>query len=77
MLATCCQGFGEVAQALVTQGSCCGWPFNEALVIVASNHTVSCLSMHRSMEALAEHAFNLALRHQHLWCLTITSVTYG
>ena len=28
-----------------------------------------------SVESLAKHA--LALRHQHLWCLTITSVTCG
>ena len=33
MLATFCQGFGEAAQALVPEGSYCGWPFNEALVM--------------------------------------------
>ena len=47
--------FGVVAY-LVPEGSCCGWPFNEAF---------PCIEYY-SMEALAEHA--LALRHQHLWC---------
>ena len=76
MLATYCQGFGEVAQALVLEGSCCGRPFNEALVMLVTILSVAfpCIEYY-SMEALAEHA--LALRHQHLWCLTITSVTCG
>ena len=69
MLAPYCQGFGEIAQALVPEGSCCGWPFNEALVILVTTLSVAfpCIEYY-SMEALAEHA--LALRHQHLWCLT-------
>ena len=50
------------------EGSCCGWPFNEALVILVTTLLVAfpCIEYY-SMEALAEHA--LALRHQHLWCL--------
>ena len=47
MLATFCQGFGEVAQVLVPEGSCCGWPFNEALVTLVTRLSVACLSMHR------------------------------
>ena len=43
MLATCCQGLGEVAQALVPDGSCCGWPFNEALVILVTTLSVACI----------------------------------
>ena len=43
MLATYCQGFGEVAQALVPEGSCCGWPFNEALVIHGATLSVACI----------------------------------
>ena len=51
------------------EGSCCGWPFNEALVILVTTLSVAFLCIeYYSMEALAEHA--LALRHQHLWCLT-------
>ena len=42
MLATNCQGFGEVAQALVPEGSCCGWPFNEPLVILVATLSVAC-----------------------------------
>ena len=66
MLATYCQGFGEVAQALVS----------EALVILVTTLSVSfpCIECY-SMEASAEYA--LALRHQHLWCLIIISVTCG
>ena len=69
MLATYCQGFGEVSQALVLEGSCCGWPFNKALVILVTTLSVAfpCIEYY-SMEAVAKHA--LALRHQHLWCLT-------
>ena len=69
MLATYCQGFGEVALALVPKGSCCGWPFIEALVTLVTTLSVAfpCIEYY-SMEALAEHA--LVLRHQHLWCLT-------
>ena len=69
MLATYCQGFGEVAQALVPEGSCCGWPFNEALVALVTTLSVAfpCIEYY-SMEALVEHA--LVLRHQHLGCLT-------
>ena len=69
MLATYCQGFGEVAQASVLEGSCYGWPFNEALVILVTTLSVAfpCIGYY-SMEALAEHA--LALRHQYLWWLT-------
>ena len=49
------------------EGLCCGWPFNEALVILVTTLSVAfpCIV---SMEALVEHA--LALRHLHLWCLT-------
>ena len=75
MLATYCQDFGEIAQALVPEGSCCGWPFNEALVIlVITTLSVAfpCIDYY-SVEALAEHA--LALRHQHLWCLPIVSTS--
>ena len=44
MLATYyCQGFGEVAQALVPEGSCCGWPFIEALVILVTTLSVACI----------------------------------
>ena len=43
MLATYCQGFGKVAQALVPEGSCCGWPFNEALVILVATLSVACI----------------------------------
>ena len=43
MLATYCQGFGEVAQAFVPEGSCCGWPFNEALVILVTTLSVACI----------------------------------
>ena len=66
MLAIYCQGFGEVAQALVPEGSCCGWPFYEALVILVTTLSVAfqCIKFY-SVEALAEHT--LALRHQHLW----------
>ena len=69
MLAPFCQGFGEIAQALVPKGSCCGWPFNEALVILVTTLSVAfpCIEYY-SLEALAEHV--LALRHQHLWCVT-------
>ena len=76
MLATYCQGLGEVAQALVPEGSCCGWPFNESLVILVTTLSVvfTCIEYY-SMEALAKHA--LALRRGHLWCLTITSITCG
>ena len=71
MLATYCLGFGEVAQALVPEDSCCGWPFNEALVILVTILSVAfpCIDYYL-MEALAKHA--LVLRHQHLWCLTVT-----
>ena len=67
-----CPGFGEVAHASFSarrQGLCCGWPFNEALVIQVTTLSVAfpCIEYY-SMEALAEHA--LAIRHQHLWCLT-------
>ena len=44
MLATYCQGFGEVAQALVPEGSCCGWPFNEAIVILVTTLSVACIA---------------------------------
>ena len=69
MLAKYCQGFGEVAcSSFSAQGSCCGWPFNEALGILVTTLSVAfpCIEYY-SMEALAEQA--LALRHQHLWCL--------
>ena len=36
-----CQGFGEVAQALVPEGFCCGWPFNEALVTLVTTLSVA------------------------------------
>ena len=51
------------------QGLFCGWPFNEALVVLVTTLSVAfpCIQYY-SMEALAEHA--LAIRHQHLWCLT-------
>ena len=51
------------------QGLCYGWPFNEALDILVTTLSVAfpCIEYY-SMEALPEHA--LALRHQHLWCLT-------
>ena len=77
MLATTyCQGFGRLLKLLVPEGSCYGWPFYEALVILVTTLSVAfpCLEYY-SMEVLAEHA--LALRHQHLWCLTTTSVTCG
>ena len=67
MLATYCQGFGEVAQALVLEARVYAVAGHSMKLI---NHTVSafpCIEYY-SMEALAEHA--LALRHQHLWCLT-------
>ena len=48
MLATYCQGFGEVAQALVPEGSCCGWPFNEALVIQVTTLSVACIGSEAS-----------------------------
>ena len=66
MLATYCQDFEEVAQALVPElFMLSGWPFNEALVILVTTLSVAfpCIEYY-SMEALAEHA--LALRHQHL-----------
>ena len=31
------------AQALVPDGSCCGWPFNEALVILVATLSVTCI----------------------------------
>ena len=43
MLATCCQGFEEVAQASVPEGSCCGWPFKEALFILVTTLSVACI----------------------------------
>ena len=69
MLATYCQGFGEVAQASVPGGSCYAWLINEALVIVVTTLSVAfpCIECY-SMEVFVDHA--LALRHQHLWCLT-------
>ena len=51
------------------KGSCCGWPFNEALVrILVTTLSVAfpCIEYY-SMEALA-------LRHQHLWCLTTVTI---
>ena len=53
----------------VPEGSCCGWSFYEALVILVTTLSVAfpCIEYY-SVEALAEHT--LALRHQHLWCLT-------
>ena len=42
MLATYCQGFGEVAQALVPEDACCGLPFNEALIIPVATLSVAC-----------------------------------
>ena len=69
MLATFCQGFREVAQALEPEGTCCGWLFNEASVIRVTTLSVAFPFIeYYSMEGLAEHA--LALRHQHLRCLT-------
>ena len=55
MLVTYCQGLGEVAQVLVPEGSCCGWPFNEALFILVTTLSVAfgCIGYY-SMEALAE-----------------------
>ena len=49
------------------EGSCNGWPFNEALVILVTTLSVAfpCIEYYL-IEALAEHA--QALRHQHLWC---------
>ena len=51
------------------KGSCCGWPLNEAIVLLVTTLSVAfpCIEYY-SMEALTEHA--LALRHQYLWCLT-------
>ena len=66
-LPVCCilltHGLGEVAQALVPDGSCCGWPFNEALVTLVTTLSVAfpCIEYY----SLAE--FALALRHQHFW----------
>ena len=63
MLATYCQGLEEVAQALVPEGSCCGWPFNEALVILVTTLSVAFPSKeYYSMKALAEHALALSMQ---------------
>ena len=43
ILSPASQGFGEVAQALVPKGLCCGWPFNEALVKLATTLSVACI----------------------------------
>ena len=50
-----------------------GHSVSEALVIVVTTLSVAfpCVEYY----SMAKHA--LALRHQHLWCLTITSVTCG
>ena len=44
----------------------------EALVILVTTLSVAfpCIEYY-SMEALAKHATASALRHQHLWCLTV------
>ena len=62
MLATYCQGFGEVAQALVLETRVYAVAGHSMKLSYTSNHTVSCIKYY-SLEALAEHAW--ALRYQH------------